>query len=83
MYVPKFLLVALHIDTLSTLSAYKQYPLTQEPLSQLDVTMPNPLFVDDDPTKPPGVAEDEVGKGLDSQELRVHISETDMQKELV
>jgi len=82
MCVPKFILVTLHIDTLSTLSAYMQYPLTQEPLSQLDVTMSNPLFVDDDPSTP-GVAEDEVGKGLDSQELRVHISETDMQKELV
>ena len=82
MYIPKFLLVTLHIDTLSTLSAYKQYPLNQEPLSQLDVTMPNPLFVDDD-AKPPAVAEDEVGMGLESQELRVHISETDMQKELV
>ena len=62
--------------------AYKQYPTNLEPLAQLDVAVENPLFVDDG-AKPVPMSEDEMGMGMESQEMRVHISETDMQKELM
>lgn len=62
------------------LLGYKEYPTSSAPLAELDVAVANPLFIDDG-AKPLTMSADEMG--IESQEMRLHISETDIQKELV
>ena len=60
------------------LSGFEHYATSPGPMADLDVAMENPLFMDDGAKPPMGY-----DVGTEAQEMRLHISETDVQKELV
>ena len=61
------------------LLGYKEYPTGLAPFAELSEAVPNPMF--EDYMAKPRTMTDELG--MESQEMRLHISETDMQKEFV
>ena len=64
---------------LCILLGYKEYPTGLARFAELDEAVANPLF--EDYMAKPQTMTDEMG--MESQEMRLHISETDMQKEFV